>query len=669
VPAGESHVDISAGVTFTALDWFLVYANDSVDNTITGQTTVQVVLSPPLLDHFVVTGETELSPGEYYDLTVEAVNQYGTTFQTYVGTVHFATDAPGGTYSLPANSPFALSNNGVKVFTSAMRFSQTGTYEVNVSDTVTTTAYGLLTGINVAARPNIVYTAYDFFQEPWGEWYTNTKFRWDFYGRDYILSNTTGMNVQLYDTSKAGDGSQALIYAPYRFSMNATNVSNVDVHNPEFMPVNETVGPVAGAEVSMHVRMQYIDLPWWFSYFVKEFGKGNPFLPPFYNNTQDGYLLGTVYDIELNREAAYEWMNMPMSETDPAAWWTANRDTYESWWDAWIYNEGNSQSRLDIWCGYEDYYYSQKLWMNMTVDTDGDILLRISHVNWGYEVLLVRWLDEVQLSTHQPWFEDFDMDVTYGNGIANVSFDGAVQYGFHAVKANASATNEGAWVFENVRVDYWPSWSQAPAVHSSDYDPYAGPSWTPVAPPNTFQSWSAGDPKFGKTTVEYDTTPNRLQLNEFQTLIVKLPMGDVPGYLGQGVSSTAILNMSTGDTHDYDDLRYTGSASLGFVITNSTNPLDLTPLYNSVTKTLTIKGPFDFNNAGGRTGGVLYHGAPWIEFNVTSTLKTESVVEAPLEVGAESAPAVTAEMLSLAVVICGVLIAVPALVGSRREDE
>jgi len=306
--------------------------------------------------------------------------------------------------------------------------------------------------------------------------------------------------------------------------------------------------------------------------------------------------------------------------------------------------------------------------MNMTVDTDGDILLRISHVSWGWEALLTRWLNETGLCTHQPWFEDFDMDVTYGNGIANVSFDGAIQYGFHAVKANGSTGNDGAWVWEPAHLDYWPSWSQSPAYHPSEYDPYAGPSWPPGT--TTFQGWNSGDPKFGGPT-EYDYTPFTWDLNEFQTLIVKLPEGAVPGFYGEGVYSEGIRNLSMGITQDYDDLRYTGTTSLGFVHTNETNPLARSSYYDEGTRTLTFRGPFDFNNAGGRTGGMLYHGAPWIEFNVSMPLllNTESVVEATPEVGAESAPAVTAEMLSLAAVISGFLIAVPALIGTRREDE
>ena len=667
VPAGENHTTFTGGVTLTSLGWCLVYVNDTLDDTINGEIVLQVGDHAPYLDHFVVTGKIQLVPGEYYDLTVEAINDYGSTFQTYVGTVNFTTDAPGGTYSLPANTSFAPADNGVKVFTSAMKFSEMGTFEVNVCDTVTTTAYGLLPGIHVAPRPEIVYTAYDFFEEPFGEWYWNPTWRWAYYNQDYILSNTTGQHVQLYDPSKTGE--QGVIYAPYRFNMTATNVSNVDVHNPEFMPVLGGVGPQAGAEAEMHIRMQYLDNAWWWSYWVPQFMPDSR-LWGYLNNSNDGYLLGVVYTIDLNREAAYEWMGMPTG-ADPATWWAANQGSYETRWDTWLIYEGDH--RLDIFCGYEDRYYSEKLWMNMTVDTDGHILLRISEVSWGYEVLLTRWLSETQLSTHQPWFEDFDMDVTYGDGIANVFFDGAVQYGFHAVKANATTSNEGAWVFESVRVDYWPSWSGGATYHPSEYDPYAGPSWPPpIGNPElgktTFKAWNCGDPKFGGET-EYDTTPNKLVLNEFQTLIVKLPVGDVPGYLGQTVGHDAIINLSLGDYHDYDALRYTGKASLGYVITNKTNPLDMGSVYDPITKTLTFKGPYDFNNPSGRTIGVLYHGAPWIEFNVSHTLTTESVVEGAPEIGAEGAPAVTAEILSLAAVICGVLIAVPALIGTRRWDE
>jgi hypothetical protein len=608
VPSGEDHVTILGGVTLSSEGWFLVFANDTIDDTINGEIAVRVERDAPSLDHFVVTGETELAPGEYYDLTVEAINQFGSTFQTYVGTVHFATDAPGGTYSLPTDTAFAPSDNGVKVFTGAMRFSQMGTYEVSVSDTVVTAAYGLLSGINVATMPNFVYTAYDFFQEPFGEWFWNPDWRREWYYQDYILSNTTGQHTYLYDPGQ--NGAHGVIYAPYRMNMTATNVTTVDVHHPEFMPILGGVGPQAGAEASMHIRMQYLDHSWWTSYWYPTWGGGSPVIRN-YIDTNDGYLLGTIIEVELNREAAYEWMGMPTTD-DPATWWGAHQYSYEDAWSVWIETEGND--RLDIYCGYADLYYPEFTWTKMSVDTDGDILLTVAHVSWGYEVLMTRWLTESRLCVHEPYMEDFDLQATYGNGVSNVAFDAVAQYNFHAVKANKSAGNDGAWVWEPERIDYWPSWSNAPMYHPSVYDPYAGPSWGSA---RTYRSWNSGDPKFGQE-VEYESTPQWFNLTEFQTLIVKLPTGsNVIGYLGQGVGPNAIFNMSAGDTHDYDALKYTGTANLGYVITNPANPLDMGSVYNAVTKTLTFTGPYNFNNPGGRAG-IIYHGAPWIEFNVSS---------------------------------------------------
>jgi hypothetical protein len=45
------------------------------------------------------------------------------------------------------------------------------------------------------------------------------------------------------------------------------------------------------------------------------------------------------------------------------------------------------------------------------------------------------------------------------------------------------------------------------------------------------------------------------------------------------------------------------------------------------------------------------------------------VAEPTPDIPAETAPAVSAEMLSLAAVICGTLMAIPALVGARRWEE
>jgi len=174
------------------------------------------------------------------------------------------------------------------------------------------------------------------------------------------------------------------------------------------------------------------------------------------------------------------------------------------------------------------------------------------------------------------------------------------------------------------------------------------------------------------TGVSYDSTPQWFNLSQYQTLVVKLPQGsNVVCYQGVKVGKEAILNLSLGDRHDYTDIAYVGEASLGYMITNPANPLDPADIYDPITKTITIKGPYNFDNPGGREG-ILYHGAPWIEFNVAMTAGTQSVagaVSPDVAPESSSGPAVTAEMLSLVVAVSGVMVAIAALAGAARRRE
>jgi len=666
-PGGVDNIRVEYGVTFHAEGWFLVYCNDTGDETINGELSVPVVPVPSEITSFDLAGETQLQPGRFYDLTVTAYDQYGFVFQGYDGIVTFSTDATSGTYTLPPDTTFVpASDNGVKLIPDAMKFTQEGTYTVTVNDTVVTDAGGKL-DVTVAVTPEIVYTMYDFFEQPFGEWLwsNDSMFRPSQYYQDFIIANGTGQHVWVYDPEQ--NGSHALIMAPYRVNMTAANVSNVDVHNPEFMPIlgDDIAGalPQAGAEVEMHIRMEYLDHAWWYSYWIPAWGfLGVPFRN-WLNNSNDGYGVGVITTVVMNREAAYEWIGLPTDEPDPASWWGLNNDTYIGLLDEWINLEANE--RLDIFSGYADFYYPTYLMGMMNEDGLGNIVLTICNINFGYEILMVRWLRESQLFVHEPYMEDFDLHATMGNGIANVTFDAVGMYNFHAVMANGT-TGEGAWVWEPSRIDYVPSWYAA-GGHPSEYDPYA---WDPIMGAYTlYQGWNSGDPRFGKGT-SYDSTPQWFNLSEYQTLVVKLPQGsNVVCYQGVGVGEDAILNLSLGDRHDYTDIAYVGEASLGYMITNPANPLDPADIYDPVTKTITIKGPYDFDNPGGRVG-ILYHGAPWIEFNVVPTLSTESVVEATPEVAADgsSASAMSAEMVSLVVSVFGIAVAVAAIACARRLE-
>jgi len=496
------------------------------------------------------------------------------------------------------------------------------------------------------------YRVYDVGQEPWGEWWTNLEWgRIPYYGTDYVISSTPGANTLLFLPSRSVKyGYQGLIYTPYRYNIDASNVSALTTDSPEFMPVLGS-STAADPQASMDIYFQYLDNAWWASYWLptwnwEEDWPGDTWFPGF----NDGYFLGTTLSVTMNRAAAEKWLGMPTTAT-PSTWWTANKATYKDSWLDWVLNEGNV--RLDIYCGYEWDYVDYGLFMDLTVDGSGDVVLSIGHINYGYEILMTRWLDEKDISTHQPWMEDFSMQVTMDSSMGDLNMDAVAQYSMHANKANGTADG-AAWTFEPLRVDYITK-----TGHPSEYTPYK---------PLFYQSWNSGDVWFSQP-VPYEATPSRMNLGEHDTLIIQMPTGSAIGYMGAGVETSVYDEIqSTGDPSGFDPITVWGDVQLGYSVTNPAAPIDLTPMWDSATKTLTIAGPATFDNP--RSGGLLYHGAPWIEFNVIPGAAKAAAIEPSSSVVVEGGEAATTS--SLAVLSCIALIAIGALaavaVAGRSEE-
>jgi hypothetical protein len=262
----------------------------------------------------------------------------------------------------------------------------------------------------------------------------------------------------------------------------------------------------------------------------------------------------------------------------------------------------------------------------MHVLGNGDIRLEIGELSWGYEVLLTRWFTETQLCNHEPYYEDASLSVTYYPQWSDFTFDAVCQYSLHAVKANESASDQGAWVWEPQLIDYVSSSNG----HPSTFDPWAS---------ETYQSWNAGDPQY-RQEAAYDSGLQYFNLTDYQTFIIELPLGDdVLGYRAvpmwssgrQTAITKIILGTPTTSGHVYDKypygdgtnynyeeywpLMYNGTMSLGWY-GNWTGPPDLDSMYDPVTNTITMVGPMSFDNTH-HANGALYRGAPWIEFNVT----------------------------------------------------
>ncbi len=447
------------------------------------------------------------------------------------------------------------------------------------------------------AEPYKITTIYDMFEQPWGDWWT---WRLQVYGLDYVLHSAPGQNTILYNPDARGY--QGIIYAPYRMNVSAFQLTNLNAYKPEFMPVLGSKN-VSGSQASIVLYFEYLDVDWWDSYWVPTWST-KPHFPGqqiMTGQMTDGYYLGVVYKVVLNRAAAFAWLGMPLN-ADPMTWWSANYEAYRSAWISWLLNEGNN--RLDIYSAYEFPMVDLGTMMDISIDYDGSIVLNIGHISWGYEVLMTRWLTETNICNHEPWYEDFYLTAHYSDFMTQwVSFDACCQQSLHAV--NGTLTQGGAaWVWEPNSIDYIPSSFN----HPSTYDPYVGLTYT---------SENAGDPLL-EQQVSYEYTPTAFSLGVNSELRFQLPTGtNVMGYAGWPVPPDAILKLRMGDYSAYENLESIGPMRLGYYAVSSepNGGPDLSSMYDPINNTLIIHGPVSFDNVR-HPNGALYHGTPWIEFDV-----------------------------------------------------
>ncbi len=654
--AGDAGVHVFAGVGFNLTGKYNVTVSDvALPTKRATLSNINVVTSPPVLDHLEIQVPDTLT-GTVVSATVTALDQYGIVFPTYTGTVNFTTNATAGTYILPPDATFILADAGVKVI-SGIKFNAAGNFSVSVTDTVSPSVTGTC-DVEVSARgPKTVMTIYDMFEQHWREWWV---WRYNPYTTDLILWNETHKYTCLYNPDK--QGMQGIIYAPYRWNVTAENMTTVTASHPEFMPTPTTTVP--GSEVKLKIHFDYLNWTYWSGYWLPTWSSNPNWTSGSLWNHQmiDGYDLGVIYRVEMNREAAESWLGMPQA-ADALTWWGTHGWEYRNAWLAWIMNEGNV--RLDIYSGYEFPYTDEGTTMSLEELPTGNLVLNIGHLNWGFEVLICRWTTELGLPQHETYMEDFTLGAEITDTWSTVKYDGVCQYSLKNVRANQSSTGS-AWVWEPARIDYIAS--NTAGYHPSQYDPWA---------PLLYTSWNTGDPLYGTTSAAYDVTPGWMNLTSYETLIIKVPQGDdVLAYHPGAVDPMAILNIPWyGDYSAYNSIMFNGSMQLGYSITNPASPWDLASGWDNTTKTLTIHGPLtsdQFHFGGGATGPI-YHGTPWIEFNVTpvgggaKTLSTPASVSAPeTTVSAAS----VSDLAAIAVLVGGMMAVVASRgFGIRREEE
>ena len=646
--ADEGTITLSDAISFTEGGTFSVTVTDTSDGSLTGAQT-GIVIEDRMPTTLEISDEPSSIAQDFpFSLTVSVMDQYGDPCIGYEGTVVF--ESTDGSAVLPVDGSFAFEDDGVRVFADIVLVTP-GDMDITVTDdsdgTLTDTV--TIAVIEVGQR-EVEYRIYDLLDQPFGEWW---EARLGEYGQDIIVSEGENANAFIFLTVPSlMTESPGILYAPYRYAIDASYVPTLTVDTPEFMPVRGT--PQEGAEVSLDIYSEYLYDDWWHGYWYDMWDSVPGFWGDKYvENTQEGYLVGTIYNVTMNREAAYEYLLMP-TDTDPEAWYATNQADYESYWTDWIVNEGCV--RLDIAYGYEDLYYDMKTTTTLVWDeAEDEVTLTIGHVNWGYEVLLTRWLTETQVSpNHEPYYEDFSMSVEYGAASSNLTMDSVAQYSMHAVKANGTADG-AAWVWEPNHIDYCDVVDNfvLPTDLPSEYAPYAD---------HTYQSWNTGDTHFS-LEAPYEYTPYWFNLSEGETLVFEMPDGDMLGYDGVGLDGAAYGAAFLGDTSAFEAISTTDSASLGYYVTGGP---DLSAMESG--GVITMVGPLSFNNLV-RGDGTLYHGAPWIEVNVGAAKALAA--EVPIVEGDASTVAAgssaASEIVSLVAVMMSTVLLVAAVVLANRR--
>jgi hypothetical protein len=121
--------------TFNTTGSQSITAADTVQTTVTGVGSSVVSGAAPVLTSFAVVAPSASTVGVPFNVTVTARDQFGATFSSYAGTVHFtSTD---GAAVLPANSTLTA---GTRTFSAT--FNTVGNQNISVNDTVQTSITG-----------------------------------------------------------------------------------------------------------------------------------------------------------------------------------------------------------------------------------------------------------------------------------------------------------------------------------------------------------------------------------------------------------------------------------------------------------------------------------------------------------------------------------------------
>lgn len=422
-------------------------------------------------------------------------------------------------------------------------------------------------------------------------------------------------------------------YGFYRYAMTARNLTNVATgagFDPLFMPV---LGGTALDGGTVHLN-------WYITYLtsadVTAVKAGTSYINSYYGvmpsavnfggaYANDGWYIEHKGTMDLDRLAAKKFLNLDPAALDMRmAFSTANAaGALNTSWGNHYLTDGGPGAAYDTIAAY-DYsinsgpvLYFLKLDPTSTADL---LVLRMWGYSWGFETLMMRYLDTQGLISKMiPWPEAWYFNATLTSTGADI--DSRMTAVYHMTTWKDPNWWGPAYLLEAQHNDY----NDLDGVWLSRFTPYmAYRGYTPYR-----TQWEVGTNNIG-TDVAFWSAPGLWNLATGEKLVVKLGTGPHMGYIPyKGTVSDVFPKQGGGNdlkAAEMNTHQMWGELVLGKGMFPSS--LYSATYYNGATKTLTINGPTSFaRNPDSVFPGLNESGSPSIYMDVSKISKYELSVQ------------------------------------------
>ena len=387
------------------------------------------------------------------------------------------------------------------------------------------------------------------------------------------------------------------LYSFYRTYMDANNVSEVGTgsgKDPHFIPILNPGGlALDGGAVSWNWQITYL-----LAQECSDIENGTHYANTYYgipagsigfggSDANDGWWTELHGTMAFDRSAAVKFLNLPGTGDLRTEFDTANSGgaLNASWASHWS-NDGTGAGQYDIYCAYDWPIDSGTVDAWLSVDpssTADDLVLRVWAHAWGYEILMMRYLERSGLMQHlQTYAEDIYINGTCSSDEGDIDLRLTSFYRVMAWKDPLIWS--AAWNLDSWHIDACPNNDdhQASAWDSRYNDYHAVKNPSSYKP--SVREWTPGTTQYGQL-VRYWQPPQGHDLPDGEKIVIQLGNSPAIGYEPY-VGASDVIDQAKAD-------ELTSHSYWGELVLGNCYPSTIADYYDAESKTITLEGPLD----------------------------------------------------------------------------